>query len=191
MNDRAHRQAIDRDRIHRDAESGDAKTIAEIETSAAATLRQVHDKKAELIEAGDLSEQGISNVISGMIDGWYTARADLSAQLDAIEAKAKAVGDAMPERKDEHDKLCDLYRDAPPDRKMRHITDALSGKNDELAVALLTEHAMTNQLNDIDRANLRKRIAVGADQLQRDDLLSRIAAARRSLEYVTAKLTGV
>lgn len=191
MNDRAHRQAIDSARIHRDAESGDAKTIAEIEASAAATLRSISEKKAELIAAGELTEQGISNVISGMIDGWRTARGDLNAQLDGIEAKARAVSDAMPERTPEHDKLCDLYRAAPPDRKMRFITDALSGKNDELAAALLTEHAMTNQLNDIDRENLRKRLAVGGAQVQRDDLLSRIEAARRSLEYVTAKLTGV
>lgn len=186
-----HRQAIDRERIHRDAESGDAKTIAEIEAAASATLRQVHDKKAELIAAGDLTEQGIRNIIAGMVNGWLTARGDLVAQLDGIEAKAQAVADAMPERTDEHDRLCDIYRQAPPDRKMRHITDALSGKNDALAVALLTEHAMTNQLNDIDRANLRKRIAVGAEQVQRDDVLSRIEAARRSLEYVTAKLTEV
>ena len=186
-----HREAVDQQRIKEriaNAASSDEKRLAEVENAVLAAKQQLAEEAAEMsrqVAADRITQSVAQERIANRKRESVTLIEEMRKNI--VEPIAKKVEDAaaatvyeLPERTAVHMEASAHYAAQNSDGRQDLISAAVTGKDDVLAVALLTGR---DPITDITRQHLMERLApASADTDQILKLAQRVQDTLNTLE---------
>lgn len=171
----------------------DITRLNEVTDAAHAALEHIRKRKAELKESGNYTDAYISKEMAVMGHQWIEQRAKLTSEIvNPIDERFKAIdpNPQLPERTAIHVEASQHYAALQSDKRQEAIARAVVGKDDLLAVALLTGR---DPITDITREQLLRRVTppdLAEKQAERVDMLRRVRDVRVTLNDITREISG-
>jgi hypothetical protein len=190
MNERHKVNEIHRNNRLASEATGSAETLQKIERAALAYRDKIAGKREELSQT--YNEETVEKMLNEERLDWHEYKTSLEDEIAVVEASI-GEDDApdLPARTDDHREESARFRQLRGDARERALEDALFGKNDVLAVALLTDGAP--QITEPTYNSLAKRFANQnhtAKNSRRQTLRDLATGTRLTLDEINEAIKG-
>lgn len=155
----------------------------------ASTLREALNKQAsDLAAEGDLSEQGLAKRMQGIRE---SSRGEITKLRESVINRARKLAEPLrpkitPPDDKKLDRLAAWWATAKFNERMNAIGDAIMGRDDDMARAILTEPRLF-PITDTNRGLIEKRFVPEHDPTI-DDLLHASRLVDEELEEIEKEL---